>query len=188
VAEHTNQWAGILIGGGPFPYASDASLNNCVMVRNSSVQDVYGDGIILFRDSAGVVETSTAWQTGMQPTQTIGTPNAIWAWTCSDCTVRDNEAFLTDSPGADGGAYDIDWDNTRNAVERNYAHDTQRDCIAVFVISQNIVRNNLCIDNGMSPKSGPWKIPCRGRKMNSWLRSAQILIPNRIALSCAIDS
>lgn len=155
-AAHTNQWAGILIGGGPYNYPPDIPLNSHITVRNSSVQDVFGDGIILFRDSDGLIETSTAWQTGMQPTQDIGTPNAIWTWTCSDCTVRDNEAFLTDSPGVDGGAYDIDWDNTRNTVERNYAHDTQGYCIAVFaagyVTSQSVVRDNLCIDNGLSPR------------------------------------
>ena len=156
IAAHTNQWAGILIGGGNFPYAADAPLNTHVTIRNSSVQGVFGDGIVLFRDSDGLIETSTAWQTGMQPTQDVGTPNAIWTWTCTDCVVRDNEAFLTDSPGVDGGAYDIDWDNTRNTVERNYAHDTQGYCFAVFgagyVTSQSIVRNNLCINNGMSPR------------------------------------
>ena len=156
VAAHTNQWAGILIGGGPFHYPPDFPLNNHVTVRNSSVQDVFGDGIVLFRDSDGLIETSTAWQTGMQPTQDIGTPNAIWTWTCTDCIVRDNEAFLTDSPGVDGGAYDIDWDNTRNTVERNYAHDTQGYCIAVFgagyVTSDSIVRDNLCIQNALSPR------------------------------------
>jgi hypothetical protein len=156
VAAHTNQWAGILIGGGNYAYAPDAPLNSHITVRNSSVQDVYGDGIILFRDSDGLIETSTAWQTGMQPTETTGTPNAIWTWTCTDCTVRDNEAFLTDSPGVDGGAYDIDWDDTRNTVERNYAHDTQGYCFAVFaagyVTSESVVRDNLCIDNGLSPR------------------------------------
>lgn len=156
IAAHTNQWAGILIGGGPFGYGLDAPLNTRITVRNSSVQDVYGDGIVLFRDSNSVIETSTAWQTGMQATQTIGTPNAIWTWTCTDCTVRDNEAFLTDSPGVDGGAYDIDWDNTRNIVDRNYAHDTQGYCVAVFgsgyVTSESVVRDNLCIDNGQSPR------------------------------------
>jgi hypothetical protein len=155
-AAHTNQWAGILIGGGPFYFPPEFPLNSHVTVRNSSVQDVYGDGIILFRDSDSLIETSVAWQTGMQPTETIGTPNAIWTWTCTDCTVRDNEAFLTDSPGVDGGAYDIDWDNTRNTVERNYAHDTQGYCIAVFaagyVTSESVVRDNLCIDNGLSPR------------------------------------
>jgi len=92
----------------------------------------------------------------MQPTETTGTPNAIWTWTCTDCTVRDNEAFLTDSPGVDGGAYDIDWNDTRNTVERNYAHDTQGYCFAVFaagyVTSESVVRDNLCIDNGLSPR------------------------------------
>lgn len=155
-AAQTNQWAGILIGGGNFGYAPDAPLNHHVVVRNSRVQDVYGDGIVLFRDADGLIENSSASQTGMQPTQTIGTPNAIWTWTCTDCVVRDNEAYLTDSPGVDGGAYDIDWDDTRNTVERNYGHDTQGYCFAVFgagfVTSQSVVRDNLCIANGLSPR------------------------------------
>lgn len=156
VAAHTNQWAGILVGGGPFHYSSSAPLNRNITIRNSIVHDVDGDGIVLFRDSNSVIETSAAWQTGMQPTEIIGTPNAIWTWTCTDCIVRDNEAFLTDSPGIDGGAFDIDWDDTRNTIERNYAHDTQGYCFAVFaagfVTSQSIVRDNLCVDNGQSPR------------------------------------
>jgi hypothetical protein len=156
IAAHTNQWAGILIGGGNYAWKTDAALNSHIIVRNSTVQDVYGDGIILFRDSDGLIETSVAFQTGIQPTETTGTPNAIWTWTCTDCAVRDNEAFLTDSPGVDGGAYDIDWNNTRNIVERNYAHDTQGYCFAAFaagyVTRESIIRNNLCVDNGLSPR------------------------------------
>ena len=155
-AAHTNQWSGILIGGGNFAYAEDAPLNRLITVRNSTVHDVYGDGIILFRDRESSIKTSAAWQIGMQPTQDVGTPNAIWTWTCTDCTVEDNEAYLTDSPGVDGGAYDIDWDNTRNTVQRNYAHDTQGYCIAVFaagyVTSGSVVRDNVCINNGLSPR------------------------------------
>jgi hypothetical protein len=153
-AAHTNQWAGILIGGGNFGW--DAPLNHHVTVSGSTVHDVFGDGIILFRDQDSKIKTSTAWQTGMQPTETTGTPNAIWTWTCTDCTVEDNEAYLTDSPGVDGGAYDIDWDNTRNIVQRNFAHDTQGYCVAVFAAgyttSESIVRDNLCVDNGLSPR------------------------------------
>jgi hypothetical protein len=156
VAAHTDQWAGILIGGGGYAFAPDAPLNSHIAIRNSSVQDVYGDGIVLFRDSDSLIETSTAWETGMQPTQSVGTPNAIWTWTCKDCIVRDNEAFLTDSPGVDGGAFDIDWGNTRNTVERNYAHDTQGYCFAIFAAgsatSESLVRDNLCIANGLSPR------------------------------------
>jgi hypothetical protein len=153
---HSNQWSGILVGGGNFNFPPHAPLNGHVTIRNSTAHDVYGDGIVLFRDEASAIEASAAWQTGMQPTQDIGTPNAIWTWTCTDCTVEDNEAYVTDSPGVDGGAYDIDWDNIRNTVERNFAHDTQGYCFAVFaagyVTSESTVQDNLCVDNGLSPR------------------------------------
>ena len=67
-----------------------------------------------------------------------------------------NEAYLTDSPGVDGGAFDIDYGNTKNSVIDNYGHDTQGYCVAVFgagfVTRQSTVRGNLCIDNGRSPR------------------------------------
>lgn len=179
-AAHTNQWAGILVGGGNYGNGQDPILNRHVVIRNSTAHDVFGDGIILFRDQDSAIRTSAAWQTGMQPTETTGTPNAIWTWTCSDCTVEDNEAYLTDSPGVDGGAYDIDWHNTRNVVQRNYAHDTQGYCVAVFAAGfktiDSIVRDNLCIANGLSPRLAvlqgavyvhTWNDgPIRGLKLN----------------------
>ena len=155
VAAHTNQWAGIMMGAGNF-YSGEAGYNRDVVIRNSVAHDVYGDGIILFRVRGGLIDSSTAWLTGQQPTEVVGTPNAIWTWSCTDCTVRNNESFLTESPGVDGGAYDIDWDTVRNAVENNYAHDTQGYCVAVFgagyVTHDAVVRGNVCVDNGLSPR------------------------------------
>jgi hypothetical protein len=155
IAAHTNQWAGIMMGAGNF-YAEEQDYNRDVVIRNSVAHDVYGDGIILFRVRGGLIDSSTAWLTGQQPTQSVGTPNAIWTWSCTDCTVRNSESFLTESPGVDGGAYDIDWATTRNTVENNYAHDTQGYCVAVFgagyVTHDAVVRNNVCVDNGLSPR------------------------------------
>ena len=155
-AYDTNQWAGILVGGGKFGEVPEEDWNTHVIVRNSVVHDVYGDGIILFRVKDGLIDNSAAWHTGMQPTESIGTPNAIWTWMCKDCVVRNNEAFLTDSPGVDGGAFDIDYGNTRNSVLDNYGHDTQGYCIAVFgagyVTRESVVEGNLCINNGKSPR------------------------------------
>jgi hypothetical protein len=152
----TEQWVGILVGGGNFGEVTEENWNTRVVVRNSVVHDVYGDGIILFRVKDGLIDGSVAWHTGMQPTQTIGTPNAIWTWMCENCVVSKNEAFLTDSPGVDGGAFDIDYGNTRNSVLDNYAHDTQGYCIAVFgagyVTRESTVEGNLCINNGISPR------------------------------------
>jgi hypothetical protein len=120
------------------------------------VHDVQGDGIVLFRVRHGSIEDSVAWNTGMQVTETMGTPNAIWTWMCDQCTVARSEAFLTDSPGVDGGAFDIDYGNTDNSVIDNYGHDTQGYCVAVFgagfVTRRSLVRGNLCINNGRSPR------------------------------------
>ena len=153
---HTNQWAGILVGGGPFPYKDDSPLNTSIQIRNSTAHDVYGDGIVLFRDAESSITDSAAWEIGLEPTQDVGTPDAIWVWTCKQCRVAANEAYLTDSPGVDGGAYDIDWDNQQDTIVSNYAHDTQGYCISVFgagyVTSDSFVRDNLCIDNGLSPR------------------------------------
>ncbi len=160
-AWNTNQWVGILVGGGNLGYPPESDWSTNAVIRNSTVHDVQGDGIVLFRVHRGRIENSVAWNTGMQVTESMGTPNAIWTWMCDDCTVAENEAYLTDSPGVDGGAYDIDYGNTRNSVIDNYGHDTQGYCIAVFgagfVTSQSLVRGNLCINNGRSPRMAKYQ-------------------------------
>ena len=155
-AYRTSQWAGILVGGAAFGFPPESARSTNVVVRNCTVHDVAGDGIVLFEVNHGLIENSVVWYSGMQETETIGTPNAIWTWMCRDCAVRRNEAFLTDSPGIDGGAFDIDYGDADNIVEENYGHDTQGYCIAVlgagWVTENSIVRNNVCADNGRSPR------------------------------------
>ena len=160
-AWNTNQWVGILVGGGDLGYPPESEWSSNVTIRNSVVHDVQGDGIVLFRVRNGRIENSVAWDTGMQNTESMGTPNAIWTWMCDACTVENNEAFLTDSPGVDGGAYDIDYGNTKNSVIDNYGHDTQGYCVAVFgagfVTKDSLVHGNLCINNGRSPRMASYQ-------------------------------
>ncbi len=151
-AYNTTEWAGIIVNG-----ASREHRIRNVTIRNSIVHNVYGDGIVMFSVEDGLIERSAAWFTGLQPTETIGTPNAIWTWTCRRCTVRQTEGFFIDSPGVDGGVYDIDFGNDDNVVEDNYGHDAMGYCAAVFaaekqITTNSIIRRNLCIDNGRSPK------------------------------------
>ena len=152
----TSEWAGIMVAGVKRGFPPEASRNTNVVIRNSIVHDVIGDGIVLFQVNKGLIENSVAWHTGMQDTERIGTPNAIWTWMCRDCTVRRCEAFLTDSPGVDGGAFDIDYGDDNNLVEENYGHDTQGYCVAVFgagwVTRNSAVRGNVCAANGLSPR------------------------------------
>ncbi len=145
-AYNTTQWAGIYASG----------VRN-VTIRNSIVHHVYGDGIVIFSAENGVIEKSAAWLTGLQPTETIGTPNGIWTWSCTNCIVQNTEGFWTDSPGVDGGVYDIDWGNHDNVVQYNYAHDAQGYCLAVFgagklTTTNSVLRYNVCVNNGRSPK------------------------------------
>jgi len=155
IAYATSQWAGILVGGVSYGFLPEEARSTNVTVRNSIVHDVAGDGIILFQVNHGTIENSVAWNTGLQKRQTIGTPNAIWTWMCRDCTVRRNEAFLTNSPDVDGGAFDIDYGSDNTLLEENYGHDTQGYCIGVFGYGWNttnsVVRNNTCADNGRRP-------------------------------------
>jgi hypothetical protein len=157
VAERTTQWAGIIVNGAgqATPLAERRSRN--VVIRNSIARDVWGDGIILFQVEDGLIERSAAWHTGMQARQTIGTPNGIWTWRCADCVVRECESFWSDSPGVDGGAFDVDWGNDRNTIESSYGHDSLSYCAAVFgaakrVTTQSVIRKNVCAGNGRSPR------------------------------------
>ncbi|HEY0308411.1 MAG TPA: right-handed parallel beta-helix repeat-containing protein [Acidobacteriaceae bacterium] len=147
----TTQWAGIFVAGGSL---TNPATN--VSVDSSSVHDVQGDGIVIFNATDAAIRNSAAWHTGMQHAQTLGTPNAIWTWQCNRCIVENNEAFLTDSPGVDGGAFDIDWGNTANQVLRNFGHDTQGYCVSVFAAegptTASTVDGNLCLANGLSPR------------------------------------
>ena len=156
-AYNTSQWAGILVGTDRFGYPPEESRSAHVTVRNSIVHDVAGDGIVLFGVNHGSIASSAAWRTGMQWRLTLGTPNAIWTWMCRDCAVEGNEAFLTDSPSVDGGAFDMDYGDADNAVRDNYGHDTQGYCVAAFGAAGfhttgGIIRGNVCERNGLSPR------------------------------------
>ena len=158
-AYETSEWAGIIVNGAGFDSSDGKLRGEHVEVRNSMVHDVAGDGILLARVSHGVIEHNVAWFTGMQETQSIGTPNAIWEWRCADCRVAYNEGYFTDSPGVDGGVFDIDYGDENNVVEHNFAHDSQGYCVSVFGADgsngdsiHNEIRQNTCIHNGRSPR------------------------------------
>jgi hypothetical protein len=145
--------------GGVYTPLGESPRGSGITIRNSIVHDVAGDGILLSLARNGLIEHNVSWNTGMQHTESIGTPNAIWEWECDDCTVQYNEGFSSDSPGVDGGVFDIDWGCHNNIVQYNFAHDSQGYCASVFGAggdpgssTNSIIRRNLCLDNGRSPR------------------------------------
>jgi hypothetical protein len=157
-AYNTTQWCGIMVRGAGGNDLSDWSRRaSNVVIRNSIAHDVFGDGIVMFQVHKGLIEKSAAWRTGLQPTQTIGTPNGIWYWSCSDCVIEWTEGYFVDSPGVDGGVYDIDWGCDNSIVQYNFGHDSMGYCASVFgagnyTTTNSIVRYNVCVNNGRSPK------------------------------------
>jgi hypothetical protein len=154
-AYNTNQWAGIEVNGAPWPIDFDKPrLSEDVIIRNSMVYNVYGDGIVLWGVRKGLIEYSIAYDTGQQPSpQTVGTPSSIWTWSCYDCVVQFNESYNASSPEIDAGCYDIDWGTRNNIFQYNYGHDCDGYCLSVFgaggVTTENaIARYNVCAHNG----------------------------------------
>jgi hypothetical protein len=158
-AFQTSEWAGIIVNGAGFDSFDGQDRGDHIEIRNSMVHDVAGDGILLARVSHGVLEHNVAWYTGMQEKETIGTPNAIWEWMCRDCRVEYNEGYFTDSPGVDGGVFDIDYGDENNLLQHNFGHDSQGYCVSVFGAESkggnsvhSEIRQNTCIHNGRSPR------------------------------------
>lgn len=148
-AYNTNMWAGIVVTGKGYKLQPTRSTN--VTVRNSTVYNTYGDGIIVFSSNNVLMEHNLAYNTGNAPTATIGTPNAIWTWDCGNCLVQFNEAYLNHSPSYDGGAYDIDYYSSDTTIQYNYAHDNDGYCAAIFAtdgtVTNGIIRYNVCSNN-----------------------------------------
>jgi hypothetical protein len=157
-AYNTTQWAGILVRGARGEQLSDWGPRAAnVVIRNSIAHDIFGDGIVMFQVHNGLIEKSAVWRTGLQPTQTIGTPNGIWYWSCSNCVIEWTEGFFVDSPGVDGGVYDVDWGSDNSIIQYNFGHDSMGYCASVFgagkyTTTNSIVRYNVCVNNGRSPK------------------------------------
>ena len=91
----------------------------------------------------------------MQPTQDTGTPNAIWTWTCTDCVVRDNEAFLLTAP-AWTAAHTTLTGTTRvipsTQLRTRYTGILLSSFRGRLMTRESVVRGNLCINNGLSPR------------------------------------
>lgn len=64
-AYNTQEWVGIMVGGGKFGWPPESTWSTHVIIRNSIVHDVQGDGIVLFRVRDGRIESSVAWNTGI---------------------------------------------------------------------------------------------------------------------------
>jgi hypothetical protein len=160
-AYNTTMWSGIMVWGiwleGDMSWKQRAKdpdqRSSNIIIRNSTVHDTYGDGIVVYMGNGVIMEHNVVYRSGMEPTKTIGTPNAIWTWASNNVLVQYNEAYENNSPGADGGAFDVDYWSADTIIQYNYAHDNSAYCVGIFGAENSstrntIVRYNVCANNG----------------------------------------
>jgi hypothetical protein len=147
---------GILVNaGGAWAGNGSQPLGNNVTIQNSTVHDVYSDGILVMELSNGTIQNSVVYRTGLCP-NCGSTPSGLWEWYCHTCTIQNNESYANQTWNAhDGGDFDIDYYNTDNIVQYNYGHDSAGYCISVFgaensTDTNSIVRYNVCSNNAQS--------------------------------------
>ena len=153
-AYNTNLWYGIHVGFNLwYGYPTNPALTTNVVIRNSVVHHVYGDGITSAQSQNVLIEKNVVFETGLAPSGVSYTPNGIWTWQCDHTTIQYNEGYATHSYAWDGGVFDIDWGSTNTTIQYNYAHDADGYCVAVMgahhvTTSNSIVRFNICSNNG----------------------------------------
>jgi hypothetical protein len=154
-AHDSNVSEGIVVeAGGGWVGTAAQPLGNNVTIQNSTVYNVYGDGILVTELTNGTLENNVVYNTGLCPS-CGSTPSGLWEWWCHTCTVQNNESYANQTWGADGGDFDIDYYNTGNIVQYNYGHDSAGYCVANFgaastADSNNIIRYNVCSNNARS--------------------------------------
>lgn len=150
---NTNLWYGIHVGFNLwYSYPTQPPRTTNVTIRNSTVHDVYGDGITVAQAQSIMIEKNIAFNTGLAPAGISYTPNAIWSWQCDQTVIQYNEGYSTHSYSYDGGVFDIDWGSTNTLIQYNYAHNAQGYCVAIMgahnvTTSNSIVRFNICSNN-----------------------------------------
>lgn len=136
--------------------------NTNVTVQNSTVHDVYADGILLGEANGALMQNNVVYRSGMCANCTGSTPVGLWNWFSENVTARNNESYANQTWAAantDGGDFDIDMWNQNTTYEYNYGHDSQGYCFLIEgydnvasdtlvpSTSNTVVRYNICANN-----------------------------------------
>ncbi len=136
--------------------------NTNVTVQNSTVHDVYGDGILLGMASGGLVQHNVVYRSGLCSSCTGSTPVGIWCWFSKNVTFQFNETYANQTwtaANTDGGDFDVDMWNQNIIYQYNYGHDSQGYCFliegydnktadtSIPSTSNTIIRYNICANN-----------------------------------------
>jgi PKD repeat protein len=129
-----------------------------LVIRNNTVDDLGGDGIVACHAQSPLMEYNVASHC---QARNCTRPNvAIWTWDCRDAVLQFNEAYATYKGDGDGCGYDVDSWNQRAIVQCNYSHDNEGGFMLVMSCAPDpaqcldtvdtVIRYNISQHDGLS--------------------------------------
>ena len=95
-----------------------------VVVRNNTVHDTDGDGIVVQMSKDALIEHNVVYNAA----EAGNAANAgIWAWDSDGTVIQYNEAYGTkkNTGNPDGQGFDVDYGQDGTIVQYNYSHDNE---------------------------------------------------------------
>ena len=95
-----------------------------LVIRNNTVTNVGGDGIVVQMNTGALVEHNTVSDVANLPN---GSNAAVWAWNADYTLFQYNEVFDTKRlpDNNDGNSFDADYGTTGTVFQYNYSHDNE---------------------------------------------------------------
>jgi hypothetical protein len=142
----------------PWPAASTR-----VLIARNRVDRVGGDGIVVRGSVRAVVRGNVVSRGNLRGSPLLGpTPlcNAgIWAFHANRTVIERNEVFGMESHDCDGTGFDVDYDQDRTVIQRNYSHGNEGGfvllCSDDAAHHRADVRFNLSLDDASTLNTVP---------------------------------
>lgn len=132
--------------------------NKNVVVRNNKLDEIGGDGIILFGCEGGLVEKNVVSNCGLFRNQGEIHWVAVWCHSSNNCVFQYNEVYgnTGKNSGYDLQAFDCDIANKDCVFQYNYSHDNEGGFMLLCTndaknnaqTTGTIVRYNLSVNDG----------------------------------------
>ncbi|GAB3902506.1 right-handed parallel beta-helix repeat-containing protein [Mucilaginibacter boryungensis] len=147
-------------GNGTFGIRSNWFPNKHLVIRNCTMDDIGGDGIVIKAFDNALVEHNQLFHIRARAKDNAV---AIWPHSSDNTTIQYNEVAYTRNGNwaNDGQSFDIDGNCHNTIIQYNYSHDNEGGFMLVIsdainkdnmMTKGNIIRYNLSVNDGLNRK------------------------------------
>lgn len=158
VEARENGFAGISVAGGD-ARSRNITIRDCRAINNpgdpKNLTNHSGNGIVVGGVDDCLIEFCEASQNGWDMPRDGNGPVGIWAWDASRVTIRNCISHRNQSPGGDGGGFDLDGGVVDSIIENNLSYGNVGTGYLFCQFDDadpwrnNILRNNISYEDGV---------------------------------------